>query len=427
MRASHSFLSFRSSLPSFLVSFRGAPLPLAPFAAAGALGALALLLHAAPAAAQAPPTDAKNVAGARDLATAGMQLQAERRYAECADKFDAAHRLYPEATTVTLRLAQCLAASGRLVEAGEAYRVLQVTPVASNAPAQFKQAQQQGKVEADELEKRIPQLTITVDPTPPPSGTQLHMQHANGTGAPTIDVLDAAWIGLQRRLNPGTYTVFATAPGYASKTKQIAIVEGDKKSEALLLSAGEQAPVVAGSQTKVAGPNEAPAPYVAPPPVTSSPARATKAGLMLGGGGAVAAAGGSDNIGGATGMAHVAAWLRLSKFLLGGVLQYHSLGHDGSERRTNAYYGGVHVGFLTTAEKKVSFWLDGGLGIAGVEGNQGFGAQLAMGPSFPLSRTIRLVTKGILGTSFTERSYAFAAIGVDLQFEIPFGKPAGQQ
>lgn len=369
--------------------------------------------------AQTQPTGAQNISDARNLATAGIQLQNERRYAECADKFAAAHTLYPEATTVTIRLAQCLAASGKLVEGGEAYRTLAQTPVAANAPAQFKQAQQQGKVEADALEQRIPILTIGVDPTPPPSGTQLHMQHAVGNAAPTVDVLDAAWINVARKVNPGTYTVFATAPGYASKAKQVVIAEGEKKTEALTLSAGETAPVVAGTATKVAGPNEAPAPFVGGPqaPVVLG---ATNNGFMLGLGATVAQSGG-DNIDGASVFGHVHGWLRLRKFLLGGVLEYRALPGDG--RRVDTYYAGVHAGMISTPQKKVALWLDGGLGLYGDKSSSGFGGQFGIGPSFPLARTVRLVAKGVLGFGVADRSMAYAGLSVDLEFEIPFGQP----
>lgn len=385
--------------------------------------ALTLFASATPAHAD---TDAKGVSDARELATAGMQLQADKRYAECAAKFDAAHKIYPEATTVTLRLAECLAASGKMVEAGEAYRALAATPLASNAPAQFKQAQQQGKAEADELEKRVPQLTISVDPSPPPSGTQLHMQRANEGAVATVEVLDAAWIGTARRVNPGTYTVFATAPGYASKAKQLILVEGDKKTEALILSAGEQAPVLEGNKTLIAGPNEAPPPaYVVSPSAAKPTGLATKNGLMLGGGLGVFAAGGNDGsgpYGGGSGLAHLNATLRLGKFLLGGIAEYQSLpittrGRDG----VNAYYAGLQVGLLTTAEKKVAFWLDAGLGLQGADGESGLGGQLGLGPSIPLAKNIRLVIKGLLGAGSKPGGYAYLGLGADLEFEIPFG------
>lgn len=386
-------------------------------------------------------TDAKAVSDARELATAGMQLQTERRYAECAVKFDAAHRLYPEATTVTLRLAQCLAASGKMVEGGEAYRALAATPIAATAPAQFKQAQQQGKAEAEELEKRIPQLTITVDPSPQPAGTQLHMQRANETGAPTVEVLDAAWIGTARRVNPGTYTVFATAPGYASKTKQVVLAEGDKKSEALMLSAGEQAPVLAGTTTKVAAPGQEPPPSYVPPPEVKT-GTASKSGLLLGGGLGVFAAAGSKGrdfvtdggFSGGSGLAHVNVFLRLGKFLLGTTLEYQALpvNKAGTDTPISAFYGGLHVGVLTTAEKKVAFRLDGGLGVQGGEsvksiGSTGFGVggQLGLGPSFPLAKNVRLATKGLLGFGSKPGAYVYAGLAVDLEFEIPFGQPAG--
>lgn len=375
------------------------------------------------ASAHAQTTDAKNIAGARELANAGMKLQEERRYADCAEKFDAAHRLYPEATTVTIRWAQCLAASGKLVEAGEAYRVLAATSVASNAPAQFKQAQQQGKVESDALEARIPVLTLFVDPTPAPSGTKLHLQHAGANGQPAVDELDAAWIGLRRKINPGTYTVFATAPGYASKTKQVVLAEAEKKEESLTLSAGESAPVVTGTTTKVAGPNEPPPAFVgeqAPKIPSDGP---TKFALILGGGGTFAATGGSDNIQGPTGFGHLNAWFRLNKLVLGAMAEYRSVPRK-SGRREDAYYVGAHVGFISTPRKKVAFWLDGGVGVYGDEGStDGLGAQIGLGPSFPLARTVRLITKGVLGLAGASETLAYMGVAVDLQFEIPFGKP----
>lgn len=386
-------------------------------------------------------TDAKGVSDARELATAGMQLQSERRFPECAAKFEAAHRIYPEAATVTLRLAQCLAASGKMVEGGEAYRALAATVVAGNAPAQFKQAQQQGKLEAEELEKRVPQITITVDPSPPPSGTQLHMQRANDAGAPTVEVLDAAWIGTARRVNPGTYTVFATAPGYASKAKPIVLAEGDKKSEALMLSAGEQAPVLVGTTTKVAAPGEPPPPSYKRPTATSS-GHASKSGLLLGGGlGIFAATGyeGGDNgrYSGGSALAHANLFLRLGKLLLGTTLEYQALPIEGTTKEgttknsVGSFYGGLHVGLLSTAEKKVAFRLDGGLGVQGAEsadgtGSVGLGGQLGLGPSFPLAKTVRLTIKSLLGFGTRPGGYVYAGLGVDLEFEIPFAKPAGQ-
>ena len=382
-------------------------------------------------------TDAKGVSDARELATAGMQLQTDKRYAECAAKFDAAHKIYPEATTVTLRLAECLAASGKMIEAGEAYRALAGTPIASNAPSQFKQAQQQGKAEADELEKRIPQLTITVDPSPPPSGTQLHMQRANEGAAATVEVLDAAWLGTARRVNPGTYTVFATAPGYASKTKQIVLAEGDRKTEPLTLSAGEEAPVLAGTTTKVAGPNEAAPPAYQAPATAASTGTATKSGLMLGGGAAVMAVSGfTGNIvdddgrgyGGGSGLGHLNAYFRLGKFLLGAIGEYQALPiKTASKDRVDAYYLGLHAGVITTAEKKVAFWLDGGLGAQGGGGSTGVGGQLGLGPSFPLAKNIRLVLKGLLGFGTKPGFYVWAGLGADIEFEIPFGAAPNQK
>ena len=373
---------------------------------------------------------ADNVSDARELAEDGVKLQTDGKYAECAAKFAAAHKLYPEATTVTVRLGECLKNSGRLVEAREAYLDLARTPVAANAPAPFKAALSQGKNELDQFDGLIPMLTIAVDPSPPPSGTQFHVQRANDSGAAAPDeVLDAAWIGTARRMNPGTYTVFATAPGYASKTKRIVLAEGDKKTESLTLSAGETAPAVAGPQTKVAGPSAEPAPYVAPPEIAASTATASNVGLILGFGGGAFVVGGnagglfeSDSYSGGSGLAHFNAMVRLRKFIVGGLFEYQALPVHGSV--VNSAYVGAHVGFLSSPEKKVAFWLDGGLGYQTSDngGGKGVGGRFQLGPSFPLGRVVRLVLKGFLGFGTEPGAYAYAGVGLDLNFMINLGK-----
>lgn len=382
--------------------------------------------------ARAQTTDPKKISDARELANAGIQLQNDRRYAECSEKFAAAHKLYPEATSITIRLAQCLVADGKLVEGSEAYRELASTKVPADAPVQFKDAQARGKGEAEQVNQLIPTITIAVDPTPPPAGTQLHMQRINPNGAPpTAEVLEAAWIGTPRKVNPGEYTIFATAPGYASKPISLTVAQSKKESVRLLLSAGEATPAPTGNETRVAGPSEQPE---QPPAYETQPApsgkQATKYGLLLGLGGGASVGTFAGSTGDPGPMGHLNFYARISKFTVGAVVQYDALLNE-YDNLIGSLYLGVHAGLLTTAERKVALWLDGGLGARFVGGTddryQGFSAQFGIGPSFPLHRVIRLIPKAYFAVGGAPAGgHALAGLSLDLQFEIPLGKKPGQ-
>src|ERR1700678_2428558 len=95
--------------------------------------------------ARAQVSDAERVA-ARELFHAGDELQRAGHFAEALDKFQRAQQVF-HAPTNLLRIAECDAALGRLVESAEAYREVARTSLASDAPPAFQAAVEQARAE----------------------------------------------------------------------------------------------------------------------------------------------------------------------------------------------------------------------------------------------------------------------------------------
>src|SRR5258708_11075172 len=89
-----------------------------------------LLALAAPARGQV--TDSQRAA-ARDLFKEGDALQRAGKLAEALDKFQRAQAVF-DAPTNLLRIAECEAALGRLVESAEAFRAVLPAPLPAGAP-----------------------------------------------------------------------------------------------------------------------------------------------------------------------------------------------------------------------------------------------------------------------------------------------------
>src|SRR5579862_8974161 len=85
-----------------------------------------VLLGASPQA-LAQVSDAER-AGARELFKEGDQLQRAGHFAEALDKFQRAQQVFAAPTNV-LRIAECNAALGRLVESAESYRAVVRSPL----------------------------------------------------------------------------------------------------------------------------------------------------------------------------------------------------------------------------------------------------------------------------------------------------------
>lgn len=372
------------------------------FFTAAAVLSLATTSHA-----QISETEKK--AAARAAYQEGVKLQDDGKFEEALKRFEAAEKLF-DAPTNLLRLAECQAMTGLLVEASETYETLARKTFPPGAPEAFMQAQQQGRAELPALRSRIPTLRVTTKPGPQQvPNLQLNV---NGVTMP-VELL-----GIARPLNPGLYRFSAQGTGWSTlQAVDVPLGERDQKSIELTLVRGAAAPVV------VAPP--------LPPPYTSTPDKPkpnvlgpTSGGLLIGLHGGVLVPSGdafegtkfSDvaKTGGAGGLDFYGRFAKM--WLVGAKFQYASLGARTTsttsgtvEFTTTATYIGVNVGILPNVDK-VSFLGDVGIGsrtlrenavltssrasdnasLAGVEGEINLGLSIPAGP-------IRLVPKTTLG------------------------------
>src|SRR5580704_2093728 len=112
--------------------------------------------------ARAQVSDAERAA-ARELFHAGDELQRAGHFAEALDRFQRAQQVF-RAPTNLLRIAECDAALGRLVESAEAYREVVRTTLPPDAPAAFQAAVAQANAELAQVEPRVPRVVVQVQP-----------------------------------------------------------------------------------------------------------------------------------------------------------------------------------------------------------------------------------------------------------------------
>jgi hypothetical protein len=114
-----------------------------------------------------PPemSESERKATARAAYMEGVKLQESGRCPEAIARFEAAQKFY-QAPTHLLHLAQCQAATGKLVEASETYESLVRTPLTNESPEAFRHAQETGKKELAALRPRVPTLRVQVVPAP---------------------------------------------------------------------------------------------------------------------------------------------------------------------------------------------------------------------------------------------------------------------
>ncbi len=217
-----------------------------------------VLLGASPAA-LAQVSDAER-AGARELFKEGDQLQRAGHFAEALDKFQRAQQVFAAPTNV-LRIAECDAALGRLVESAEAYREVLRTPLPAAAPPAFQAAVDQAKAELSQVEPRVPRLVVQVQP----AGVQNPQMQIDGQN------VSGALLGEPIPLDSGVHKIAVLAPGYATTEQQVELKEHDSKTVALTLNPGAPAP---SAPAAAAAPPPPPPPVVgttppAPPPIVA--------------------------------------------------------------------------------------------------------------------------------------------------------------
>ncbi|MDP9037217.1 MAG: hypothetical protein M3O50_20660 [Myxococcota bacterium] len=175
-----------------------------------------LLGRACPAHAQAG--DAERAA-ARELFKEGDELQRAGKFADALDKFQRAQFAY-RAPTNQLRVAQCEAALGRLVEAADSYRAVAHTPLAPGSPPPFQAAVDQAGTELAQLEPRVPRLVLQLQPAQVP-GARLQIDGQDAS---------AALLGQPIPLDAGTHRVSVLAPGFAGVEQRVSLAERDVRT-----------------------------------------------------------------------------------------------------------------------------------------------------------------------------------------------------
>jgi hypothetical protein len=178
---------------------------------------------ASPAASSTPApamSESERKAAARAAYLEGAALQEKGDCVQALPRFAAAEKLF-EAATHELRIAQCQAATGKLVEAQESYETL-VHKNLSTAPDAFKQAQDTARKELPTLQPRIPTLRVQI--TQAGSSPKDVAVQVNGTRMPN------ELINIARPVNPGTYKVTASATGYKAAPVDVQLGEGDAKT-----------------------------------------------------------------------------------------------------------------------------------------------------------------------------------------------------
>jgi len=172
-------------------------------------------------------SESERKATARAAYLDGVRLQETGSCPEAIGRFEAAQKLY-SAPTHLIHLAQCQAATGKLVEAAEAYEELVRIPLTANSPEAFRQAQEDGKKEVAALRPRIPSLRVSI--TPAASQLSNLVVKLNGGTMPN-EVL-----GIVRPVNPGHYKVTVWAAGYKESSGEVDVGEASAKVLDLKLS-----------------------------------------------------------------------------------------------------------------------------------------------------------------------------------------------
>lgn len=182
-----------------------------------------------PAPSRPPPdmSEGERKANARAAYMAGVAAREKSGCPAALSLFETAQRYYP-APTHLLQIAQCQAATGKLVDASETYETLSRLTVANDASDAFRQAQKDGRDELARLKPRVPTLKVQI--TPPPTSLSGLVVKMNDVTVPN------ELLGLLRPVNPGTYKVSVTASGYKEASQRIDIGEGASQSITLTLT-----------------------------------------------------------------------------------------------------------------------------------------------------------------------------------------------
>ena len=215
---------------------------------------LVSLAGSSPAAAQA-----HHPAAAEVLFDKGRAAAAHQDWRQACSAFEQSQELEP-ATGTLLNLGECHYQLGVVATAWQDF----VEAVRELAPSDPRRAFAERRVA--ELEKRLPRLTVALDPQAP-AGTSVTK---NGVAMPP------ATMGLEVPVNPGTVSVIVNAPGRRPRSYSLSAREG--QSERLDVTAGAPEAASSPDSTKVRPAGREPP---APAPVEQGPSGARSFGFVL--------------------------------------------------------------------------------------------------------------------------------------------------
>ncbi len=150
-------------------------------------------------------------------------------WAKAEDLFRRADAIY-HANTLLLGLARARAHLGKYVEAWEDYHRILIETLPPNASGAMKKAVDDARNEIGSVEGKRARATITVTGPSNPTVTL--------DGAP----VNAAALGAERQVNPGTHAVHAEASGYLPGDTTFTVAEGQSATASLQLQAAPAAP-----------------------------------------------------------------------------------------------------------------------------------------------------------------------------------------
>lgn len=173
---------------------------------------------------------AADKAAARTLATDGIKLFNDRRFAEALEKLERAQALF-DAPVHLLYIARCQVELGKLVEGAETYRRLARVRLPAGSTQAFEDAVAAAGPELAAVEPRVPAVTLVVAPAKL-AGLELRIDG---------EKVSAAAVGVERPINPGKHLVEASAPGYRPARSELQVSAGEKKRLELKLERDERA------------------------------------------------------------------------------------------------------------------------------------------------------------------------------------------
>lgn len=156
----------------------------------------------------APALGDSNAQRADELFAEGRKLVLEGKYAEACPKFDEAYRLRPGVGTL-LNLADCHERHGKTASA---LRVFEEALALAEQSKDDRSALAQARISA--LQPRVPKLTVVVPAT---TGVQVTLDGAALPGE--------QW-GSPIALDPGSYTIAATAPNQPPFSQEVELFRG---------------------------------------------------------------------------------------------------------------------------------------------------------------------------------------------------------